>query len=94
MRRAFAERAAINAPLQGAAADLIKRAMIRVAEVLKGYKTQMILQVHDELVFEVPEEEQKALLPLLVKTMETAHLPEYAIKVPLVVDTAVGPRWG
>jgi DNA polymerase-1 len=94
MRRAFAERAAINAPLQGTAADLIKRAMIRVAELLKDYKTQMILQVHDELVFEVPEEEQKTILPILVKTMETAHLPEYGIKVPLVVDTAVGPRWG
>jgi DNA polymerase-1 len=94
MRRAFAERAAINAPLQGAAADLIKRAMIRVAEVLKGYNAQMILQVHDELVFEVPEGEQKALLPLLVKTMETAHLPDYVLNVPLVVDTTVGHRWG
>jgi DNA polymerase-1 len=94
MRRAFAERAAINAPLQGAAADLIKRAMIRVAEVLKGYNAQMILQVHDELVFEVPEGEQKALLPLLVKTMETAHLPDYVLNVPLVVDTTAGHRWG
>jgi DNA polymerase-1 len=94
MRRAFAERAAINAPLQGAAADLIKRAMIRVAEVLKGYNAQMILQVHDELVFEVPEGEQKALLPLLVKTMEMAHLPDYVLNVPLVVDTTVGHRWG
>jgi DNA polymerase-1 len=54
----------------------------------------MILQVHDELVFEVPEGEQKALLPLLVKTMEMAHLPDYVLNVPLVVDTTVGHRWG
>ncbi|MFM7630510.1 MAG: DNA polymerase I [Alphaproteobacteria bacterium] len=93
-RRAFAERAAINAPLQGTAADLIKRAMIRVAEVLNGYQAKMILQVHDELVFEVPEHEQKVLLPLLVKTMETAHLPDYGLNVPLVVDATVGSRWG
>ncbi len=93
-RRAFAERAAINAPLQGTAADLIKRAMIRVSQILNAYQAKMILQVHDELVFEVPEHEQKALLPLLVKTMETAHCPDYSLKVPLVVDTTVGTRWG
>jgi DNA polymerase-1 len=92
-RRAFAERAAINAPLQGAAADLIKRAMIRVADLLKGYRARMILQVHDELVFEVPVEEQNTLLPQLVNVMETAHLPDYALSVPLVVDASVGQRW-
>jgi DNA polymerase-1 len=92
-RRAFAERAAINAPLQGAAADLIKRAMIRAADLLTGYKTRMILQVHDELVFEVPTEEQDALLPQLVKAMETAHLPDHPLDVPLVVDASVGQRW-
>lgn len=89
--RAFAERTAINTPIQGSAADLIKLAMIRVNEWLKreSLKTRMVLQVHDELVFEVPDEELdivKAGLPSLMQTDE--H-----IKVPLKVEIGVGRSW-
>ena len=89
--RAFAERAAINAPLQGGAADIIKKAMIRVPAALAGakLKAKMLLQVHDELLFEVPEKE-------LDKTRDVArHVMESAAKlsVPLVVDTGVGDDW-
>ena len=89
--RAFAERAAINAPLQGGAADIIKKAMIRVPAALAGARlaARMLLQVHDELLFEVPEKE-------LDKTRDVArHVMESAAKlsVPLVVDTGVGDDW-
>lgn len=90
-RRNFSERAAINAPLQGAAADIIKRAMIRIPGVLgdAGLGARMLLQVHDELVFEVPEAEVDETADLVSKTMEgAAHLD-----VPLVVDTGTGPNW-
>ena len=90
-RRNFSERAAINAPLQGAAADIIKRAMVRVAPALKeaGLGATMLLQVHDELIFEVPEKELEQTAALVKKVMEdAAHLD-----VPLVVETGFGPNW-
>ena len=89
--RSFAERAAINAPIQGGAADIIKRAMIAMPDALRraGLKAKMLLQVHDELVFEVPEQEIEATSGVVKNTMENAaHL-----KVPLIVDTGVGDNW-
>jgi len=89
--RSFAERAAINAPIQGGAADIIKRAMIRMPGALQkaGLKSRMLLQVHDELVFEVPEAEIETTQKLARSVMEqVAHLD-----VPLVVDTGVGKNW-
>ena len=89
--RNFAERAAINAPIQGGAADIIKRAMIRLPLAIQdaGLEARMLLQVHDELVFEVPETEVEATAALARSVMEqVAHLD-----VPLVVDTGVGHNW-
>jgi DNA polymerase I len=91
-KRAFNERAAINAPLQGAAADVIKRAMIRVPGALNkaNLKATMMLQVHDELLFEVPEAEVDATTKVVKQVMESAaHL-----SVPLIVDCGVGDNWG
>jgi len=90
-QRGFAERTAVNTPLQGTAADLIKLAMIRIdAEIRKrGMKSRMTLQVHDELVFEVPENEVDAMKPLVREHMEKAH----ALEVPLLVEIGVGPNW-
>jgi DNA polymerase-1 len=86
--RAYAERQAINAPLQGGSADLIKLAMLRVAQILEGKRTRMLLQVHDELLFEWDPKE-KALVEQLREAMETAlHLD-----VPIVVDAKAGPNW-
>ncbi len=93
--RAGSERAAINAPLQGAAADIIKRAMVRMPDALRGagLEADMLLQVHDELVFEVPEAEVEATSAVVKRTMETAPLPACAMSVPLVVDVGVGANW-
>ena len=82
-------RAAANAPIQGSSADIIKVAMIRLHEVLKGYQTRLLLQVHDELVFEVPPEEWTELEPKITEVMESAVV----LKVPLVVDASSGPNW-
>ena len=90
--RAFAERAAINAPLQGGAADIIKKAMIRVPPALAAakLKARMLLQVHDELVFEVPEAQVERTMTLVKDVMRNAaHLT-----VPLDVEAGVGPNWG
>jgi DNA polymerase-1 len=90
-RRGFSERAAINAPIQGGAADIIKRAMIHVPKALEAARlhARMLLQVHDELVFEVPEPEIEATTGCVRKVMEgAAHL-----KVPLVVDAGVADNW-
>lgn len=89
--RSFAERTAVNTPLQGTAADLIKLAMIRIAQLLKERKMQsrMLLQVHDELVFEAPVEERERLRELVKREMETV----YPLRVPLVVDVGHGPNW-
>jgi DNA polymerase-1 len=90
-QRGFAERTAINTPLQGTAADLIKLAMIRIDERLTQEKlaARMTLQVHDELVFDVPEGELEALRELVRHEME--HVIE--LSVPLVADIGVGPNW-
>ncbi len=89
--RSFAERTAVNTPLQGTAADLIKLAMIRVQQLLveKRMHARMLLQVHDELVFETPPEERDELRDLVKKEMETV----YQLSVPLLVETGVGPNW-
>jgi DNA polymerase-1 len=94
-RRNFSERAAINAPIQGSAADVIKRAMIRVPGALAGakLKARMLLQVHDELMFEVPEAEVEATVALIREVMEGACLPVLEFSVPLVVDAGVAKNW-
>lgn len=88
-RRAGAERAAINAPMQGTAADLIKLAMIAVSKELQGRRTRMIMQVHDELVFEVPPDELDWLRTRIPELMTSVH----QLRVPLLVDVGVGPNW-
>jgi DNA polymerase-1 len=89
--RNFAERTALNSPLQGTAADLIKLAMISIHARLKKEKlaAQMILQVHDELLFEAPEEEKSAVEELVCEEMEGV----YKLEVPLVVEVCSGPNW-
>ncbi|HYT05134.1 MAG TPA: DNA polymerase I [Gemmatimonadales bacterium] len=89
--RAFGERTAANSPLQGSAADVIKVAMIRIASAFKeqGLASRMILQVHDELVLEVPEQEQTPAVELVKRHMETAA----SLRVPLVVSIGVGTDW-
>ncbi|MEI6156434.1 MAG: DNA polymerase I [bacterium] len=89
--RAAGERAAINHPIQGTAADVIKIAMIRLAPRLTeaGLKARLVLQVHDELLLEVPNDEVDRLVPILVDTMEGA----LALDVPLTVEVKSGPRW-
>jgi len=93
--RSFNERAAINARLQGSAADIIRRAMIRMDDALARNKlaAQMLLQVHDELVFEVPEAEVETTLPVIKKVMEDAPLPAVALSVPLSVEAHAADNW-
>ena len=89
--RGFAERTAMNTPIQGSAADIIKKAMIDMDEALKdqGLKTRLLLQVHDELIFEAPEDEVEILKKLIPDVMENA----LELKVPLKVDYSYGPTW-
>jgi DNA polymerase I len=93
--RAFNERAAVNATLQGSAADIIRRAMIRMDGALAKQKlsAQMLLQVHDELVFEVPEREVEKTLPVAVKVMIDAPLPAVSLSVPLHVEAHAADNW-
>ncbi|MGQ9467103.1 MAG: DNA polymerase I [Anaerolineae bacterium] len=90
--RRRAEREAVNAPIQGSAADIIKRAMLNLHRALheRGLSARMILQVHDELVLEVPQEELPVVAPLVREMMESA----YPLRVPLKVDLSVGTNWG
>jgi DNA polymerase-1 len=90
-QRGFAERTAVNTPLQGTAADLIKIAMIRIDAALqeRNLKSRMTLQVHDELVFEVPEKEVETMQSLVGEQMEKVH----TLAVPLLVEMEVGPNW-
>ena len=95
-RRAFAERAAINAPIQGTAADIIRRAMIAIPPALAKAgldEAQMLLQVHDELIFEVPQNQADALIKLVRKVMENACAPRLTLSVPLVVDAKAAKNW-
>ena len=93
--RAFNERAAINARLQGSAADIIRRAMIRMEPELKAAKlsAQMLLQVHDELIFEVPENEVKDTIVIVKDVMESAPHPAVSLHVPLQVDARAADNW-
>jgi DNA polymerase-1 len=95
MKRMGAERQAINAPLQGSAADIIKRAMGRIPAALTaaGLRARMLLQVHDELLFEVPEAELPATASLVKDVMESACQPRCELSVPLVVDTGWATTW-
>jgi len=89
--RGFAERTAVNTPLQGTAADLIKLAMIQIDEELRSrkLKSHMLLQVHDDLLFEVPENEIELMRGLVREKMESVH----KLSVPLLVELGVGPNW-
>ena len=95
MQRNYAERQAINAPIQGSAADIIKRAMIRVPKAIEdaGLEARLLLQVHDELLFEAPESEVDRTIEVVKATMEGAALPALELKVPLVVDAGIGDDW-
>lgn len=86
-----AERLAMNSPIQGTAADILKLAMIRVHRVLKSgqFKTKMLLTVHDEIVFDLHKQEQETVVPLIRQAMESA-LP---MRVPLAVETGIGRNW-
>lgn len=91
MVKAFAERNAVNAPIQGSAADVIKVAMVKIADILRAenWETRMIMQVHDELVFDVPVHELEKLKPIVKKCMEEA----VELSIPLVVDMSSGQDW-
>jgi DNA polymerase-1 len=93
--RSFNERAAINARLQGTAADIIRRAMTRMDAALaqNELRAQMLLQVHDELVFELPDSEVERTLPVIKKVMEEAPLPALSLSVPLQVDARAAQNW-
>jgi DNA polymerase-1 len=93
--RAFNERAAINARLQGSAADIIRRAMVRIEPALAKAKlnAKMLLQVHDELIFEVPEGEVEKTLPVVKRIMEEAPMPAVSLSVPLQVDARAAHNW-
>ena len=100
-RRAFAERAAINAPIQGTAADIIRRAMVAMPPALeaagltdaKTGDARMLLQVHDELIFEVAEDQAAALTDTVRAVMENACAPRLTLSVPLVVDAEAARNW-
>jgi len=92
LARSLAERMAMNTPIQGTAADMIKIAMIRIDKALRDgdFKTKMILQVHDELVFDAPKDEVDRVVPIIEKLMGEA-IPDLA--VPIVVETDKGDNW-
>ena len=89
----FAKRAAINAPIQGTAADVIRRAMIRMPQAIAGIDAKMLLQVHDELLFEVAEADADRLIPIAKDVMETAAHPAVSLNVHLAVDAGKGRNW-
>ncbi|MBR27871.1 MAG: DNA polymerase I [Rhodobacteraceae bacterium] len=94
-RASFAQRAAINAPIQGSAADVIRRAMVRVEPAMEaaGLSGRMLLQVHDELLFEVPEAEAEKTIDVVRAAMEGAAHPAVSLATPLVVDAGQGKSW-
>ena len=89
----FARRAAINAPIQGTAADVIRRAMVRMPVAIDGLPARMLLQVHDELLFEVEQGREEELISRAREVMENAAHPVVEFSVPLVVDAGIGPNW-
>ncbi|MBN2906556.1 MAG: DNA polymerase I [Rhodobacteraceae bacterium] len=89
----FAKRAAINAPIQGAAADIIRRAMIRMPAAIQGLPARMLLQVHDELIFEVDEAAAADTIATVREVMEGAAMPAVKLDVPLIVDAGQGANW-
>ena len=89
----FAKRAAINAPIQGTAADVIRRAMIRMPAAIAGIDAKMLLQVHDELLFEVADDDAKALIPIARDVMENAADPAVKLSVKLTVEAGTGANW-
>ena len=93
--RSFAERQSINAPIQGSAADIIKRAMIKIHNIFqaKNIESKMLLQVHDELVFECPKDEINTVSNLIKKEMEQANLPLFPLNIPIVVDFGEADNW-
>ena len=93
--RGFAERQAINAPIQGSAADIIKRAMARLPAAVKasGLSAKMLLQVHDELIFEVPNHQADDAVKLITGVMETAHQPTLTLDVPLIAEAGIADSW-
>ena len=93
--RAFNERAAINAPIQGSAADIIRRAMVKMEGELDeaGLQAKMLLQVHDELIFEVPDGEVDATIQTVSSVMEHAPMPALSLSVPLQVDARAADNW-
>lgn len=93
-RRGFAERQAINAPIQGTAADIMRRAMIKMPEAIMPVEgARMLLQVHDELVFEVPEDRADSLIKTVRGVMEQAHEPAIALSVPIDVEAQAAKNW-
>ncbi|MPR12209.1 DNA polymerase I [Microvirga tunisiensis] len=93
--RAGVERQAINAPIQGTAADIIRRAMVRMEDTLRAERlsARMLLQVHDELVFEAPDDEVEATLPVISRVMTEAPFPAVTLKVPLAVEARAAQNW-
>ncbi len=94
--RQGSERAAINAPIQGTSADIIKRAMVRMLPALRDAgldQVRMLLQVHDELVFELPEGDVAAASPIIERVMAEAALPAVTLDVPLAIDIGTGASW-
>ena len=87
--RQFAERTAINTPIQGTSADMIKIAMVIIYKKMQGMKSQMVLQVHDELVFDVHRSELEKVRKIVIDGMENA----VKLRVPVVVDVGVGENW-
>jgi DNA polymerase I len=94
--RSAIERAAINAPIQGSAADIIRRAMIRMPDALHAAKldgVKMLLQVHDELIFEAKDADVDKLIPLVRRVMETSSEPAVKLSVPIQVDAKAALNW-
>jgi DNA polymerase I len=92
-RAGFAKRAAINAPIQGTAADVIRRAMVRLPQAITDLPAKMLLQVHDELIFEVEEAAVEPLIAVVRDVMQSACEPVIRLDVPLIVDAGVGDNW-
>ena len=96
--RNFQERAAINAPIQGSASEIMRLAMIKLNSRLnekKNQKTKMLLQIHDELIFETPKDEAKRISKLIIEEMSgVAQSDQHSFTIPLTVDLNIGDNWG